>query len=159
VPGSLKLYVFLWVAQSDQILADSVSMVSLQHYLAVLCRSSTGAEILQFLGHSSQVRILVVDTINYCCWSAKLSSFKSYSNPLLLLFNLSASTQVFGKPACWTNFSHDAQTYKGHMGYIRFSNQSSIEQLHSLVEFPDPKSRKPWQKYYQAVLPQLSGKL
>jgi hypothetical protein len=112
----LEFNVFFRISELNQELADSFTMVSLKKYLTVFRCSATCAEAFQFLSHSCKVSVLVVYAIKYCHWSPILSCFKPYANPLLLLLYLATSAQVFGKPACRTNFSHDAQRYSRHSG-------------------------------------------
>ena len=107
----LKLYVLIRVSKLHQKLANPFTMISLEHYLTVLCCSTASTEPLQFLGNPRQVRVLLVYAVHYSRWFAKFACFKPYANPLLLFFYLATSTYVLGKSACWTDLSHDTQMY------------------------------------------------
>src|SRR4030043_3240 len=107
----LEFNVVFWVSEVNQIFLDSVSVVALKNYLAVFGCSSTSTEVFQLLSHSTQIGALIIYTVHYGGWFAKLSCLKPYPDTLLLLLYLPASAQIFGKPACWTYFGHDAQPY------------------------------------------------
>lgn len=63
----LKFNVLLWVSNFHQILADSLAMVSLEKYLTIFRCPAARAKTLQFLSHSRQVRVLLVNTVNNRC--------------------------------------------------------------------------------------------
>ncbi len=52
---------------------------------------------------------VVVDAVDDGGGSAEFSCFKSDADSLLFFFYFSTNAEVFGKPACWTNFSHESQ--------------------------------------------------
>jgi hypothetical protein len=80
----LKFYVLFWVADFDEEIADAVTVVALQHDLPVLVGAAAGAKRFQFMRDLLKVAVFVFNAVDNSGWSAELSGFKPYANPLLL---------------------------------------------------------------------------
>jgi hypothetical protein len=87
----LQLYVLFWIATFNEEITDSIPMITLQHNLTILRSSTTRTKRLKFLRRTRQIRVLVIHAVNYCAWSAELSGFKSYANPLLLFLDFATN--------------------------------------------------------------------
>ncbi len=92
----MEFYVFLWVADSDEVVTYSVAVVTLEHDLSVFVGSTASAKGFEFMRDFLEVAVLVVDAIDDGGWSSEFSGFKAYANSLLLFLNFAADTKVFG---------------------------------------------------------------
>jgi len=91
----LKFNVLFWISDFYQILANSFTVVSLEEYLTIFRRSAARAKTFQFLSHSRQIRVLLINTVNNCVCPAKFARFKPYTDSLLFLLYFAADTQIF----------------------------------------------------------------
>jgi len=67
-----------------------------------------------------------VHAVDDCGGPAEFSGFKADADALLFFFYFSTNTEVFGKPACWTNFSHESRVYGWLRVYIRVKNWCGV---------------------------------
>lgn len=84
---SLNFNVFFRVPQPNQIGTNPLPMVALQHDLIVFSRSSTSAKGLKFLCKPPEVRVFIVDALDYSHFSTPLPCIDR-----LFLFSCSPSS-------------------------------------------------------------------
>jgi hypothetical protein len=88
----LEFYVLFRIPNLDEEFPNPVTMVTLQHNLTILRRSTTSTKRLQLLRYVCEVRVSVIHAVNNRGRSAKLSCLKPDANPLLLFFDFATNT-------------------------------------------------------------------
>jgi hypothetical protein len=69
-------------------------LISLENYLAILGRPTTGAKRFELLREAPKVLVLLTYAFYDCCWLSKLPSFAANLDALLLFTNLCAYTDI-----------------------------------------------------------------
>lgn len=72
---SLKFNVLIGESSLDEVGLDSVPVVSLEDYLAVLRCAATGTKILEFLREFSEILVFVVYAFDHCCCFSPFACF------------------------------------------------------------------------------------